>query len=66
MTYLMFPESYYKKELNIKLTEAEIDMIIEELERTEHNLYTFLNYEKLIKKLKRERCQKKPTRKVVR
>ena len=62
----MFPESYYKKELNIKLTEAEIDIIIEELERTEHNLYTFLNYEKLIKKLKRERCQKKPTRKVVR
>ena len=36
---------------NVKLTGDEIELIIEELERVPHNLYEFLNYEKLIKKL---------------
>lgn len=50
---LVIPEGYYKKEKNIKLTQAEIDMIVDELERTEHNIFVFLSYDKLINKLKR-------------
>jgi len=37
---------------NVKLTGDEIDMLAEELERVPHNIYTFLNYKKIIKKLK--------------
>ena len=44
---------YYKEERNIKLTQSEIDLIIDELERTAHNIYTFLKYSDLIKKLRK-------------
>ncbi len=49
---VVIPESYYKKEKNVKLTESEIDDIVRELERTEHNVFTFLKYDKIIKKLR--------------
>ena len=49
---MIIPESYYTIEKNVKLTQADIDIIIEELERTEYNIYTFMNYDKLIAKLK--------------
>jgi hypothetical protein len=40
------------KEIEVKLTKSEIDLIIEELERAPHNCYNFLNYDKIINKLK--------------
>jgi len=43
------------KEVTIKLTERERDLIIEELERVSHNIYDFLDYNKIIKKLKGEK-----------
>jgi len=42
------------KEVKIELLDTEIQMIIDELKRVPHNLYTFMNYEKIIKKLKVE------------
>lgn len=47
------PESYFKKEKIVKLTQQEIDMIIDALGREPHNIYIFLGYDKLIKKLKK-------------
>ena len=52
---MIIPESYYKKEKQINLTEAEIDRIIEELERAPHNIFKFYSYDGMIKKLKRGR-----------
>ncbi len=52
---MMIPESYYKKKLNVKLTEAEIDIIIEVLNSTRHDIYDYLDYDGLIKKLKKEK-----------
>ena len=49
---MIIPESYYTEKKLIELTQADIDIIIEELERTEYNIYTFMNYDKLIAKLK--------------
>lgn len=49
---VVIPKKYYKAEKNIKLNQAEIDIIIDELERTDFNIFTFLNYDKIIKKLK--------------
>ena len=49
---MLIPESYYKDELNVKLTAQDIEMIIDELERQPHNLYEFQQTEKLINKLK--------------
>lgn len=37
---------------NVKLTIGEISLIIEELERQPHNVYEFLNYSKIIEKLR--------------
>lgn len=54
---MIIPESYYKKQLKIELTEAEIDMIIEELEVAPHNIFKFLGYDKLIEKLKKEKSK---------
>ena len=42
---------FYKKELNVKLTQEEITNLIEELQRIPYVSYQFLNYEKLVKKL---------------
>ena len=52
---VVIPMEYYKEEKIIKLTQSEIDLIIEELERTPHNCFEFLNYNKLIKKLKEKK-----------
>ena len=49
---VIIPKEYYKEEKNIKLTKSEIDLIIDELERAEHNIFLFLNYGKIIEKLK--------------
>jgi len=51
---MIIPSEYYLKEIEIKLTQQDIDLIIDELERTEHNLFTYLKYEEIIKKLKNE------------
>jgi len=37
---------------NVKLTGDEIDRIIDELERIPHNVFTFMNYDKIIKALR--------------
>ena len=46
------PDEYYTKEIEVKLTKSDIDKIIGELEDACHNLYVFLEYDKLIKKLR--------------
>jgi len=38
---------------NVKLTGDEINLIVEELQRIPHNVYTFVGYEKIITKLKK-------------
>lgn len=55
----LIPEGYFKEEKNIKLTQSEIDLIIDELERTEHNNFTFLGYDKIIDKLRKQIEDKK-------
>jgi hypothetical protein len=52
---MIIPEDYYKKEINIFLTQAEIEEIIECLSREQHNIFEFLNFEKIIKKLKKKK-----------
>ena len=42
-----------KKIRNVKLTGDEIDFIIEEIERVPHNIFVFLHFEEIIKKLKK-------------
>jgi len=37
---------------NVKLTKNEIEIIIEELGQQPHSVYEYLNYEKIINKLK--------------
>lgn len=44
-----------KKIRNVKLTGDELDVIIEELERIPHNVFTFFDFGKTIKKLKEAR-----------
>lgn len=46
------PESYYTEEKEVKLTQAEIDLIIEQLNREEHGIFDFFNYQSIINKLK--------------
>ncbi len=43
------------KSRKIELTEQEIQLIIDELERVPHNIFEFLNYKKLINKLKNDK-----------
>ena len=40
---MMIPDEYYVNEKEVKLTQSEIEIIIDELERTEHNIFIFLN-----------------------
>ena len=54
---MIMPEGYYTEEKEIKLTQAEIDLIIEELNRVEHGIFDFFNYQSVIDKIKRD-CQK--------
>lgn len=49
---MIIDTSYEKKVLKVDLTIGEIEKIINEFERTEHNIYDFLNYKELIKKLR--------------
>ena len=48
----MIKTSLDNKTRNVKLTNNEITLIIDELERQPHNIYKFLETEKLINKLK--------------
>jgi len=50
---VIIPAEYYKKKLKVELTVQEIEDIIDELERTQHNIFTFMNYNKIIEKLKK-------------
>jgi len=49
---MIVDSSYLRKVLNVNLTIGEIEKIIDELQRTEHNIYELMNYEELIKKLR--------------
>ena len=51
---MIIPEEYYREEKIIKLSQSDIDIIVEELERTEYNIFTFMNYQKIIDKLKQK------------
>jgi hypothetical protein len=42
----------YSEEKIVKLTQPDINKIIDELEGTEHNIFIFLDYQKIIDKLK--------------
>jgi len=53
----LIPESYYKEEINIKLTQQEIDAIIQELQNVPYAIFKYFGYDKLIKKLKNGKCQ---------
>lgn len=39
--------------IKLELMSNEIEYIIDELERTEHNIYIFFNYENIIDKLRK-------------
>ena len=52
---VIIPKEYYEKEIEVKLTQAEIKVIIEALEFQSHNLFEFLNCGKIVKKLKNEK-----------
>jgi len=60
---VIIPAEYYEKKLKVELTAKEIQDIIDELGRVQHDVYTFLNYNKLIEKLKNAIQNKKTTRK---
>ena len=49
---VMIPGEYYTEEKSVMLTQSEIENILGELETAEHNLFIFLNYQKIIDKLK--------------
>jgi hypothetical protein len=49
---MIIPEKYYKELKKVELTEADINIIIEALNSSQHNLFEYLNYDKIIKKLK--------------
>lgn len=40
------------KERTVKLLESEIEEIIEALNQEQHNIFVFMNYNKIIKKLR--------------
>ena len=46
------------KKVKIELLEIEVENIVEELERSPYNVYTFMNYAEIIKKLRRKGVQK--------
>ena len=48
---------------NVKLTGDEITLLMEELGRIPHNMYIFMNYDKIIKKLKDASLEKEVGRK---
>lgn len=52
---ITIPKGYYTKEKEVKLTESEIEMIIDELERVPHNLFEFMNYKRIIEKLRNKK-----------
>ena len=41
------------KEINVKLTSEEVENIIRELENCPQNMFSFLNYQNIVDKLKR-------------
>ncbi len=45
---IMIPDDKIR---NVKLTGDEITLLMEELGRIPHDIYTFMNYDKIIKKL---------------
>jgi len=42
------------RKIKIELNTDEIQIIIDELERVSHSVYKFMNYQKLVNKLKEE------------
>lgn len=48
---VVIEKDYYKEEMKVKLTEEDIDYIIDQLNRTEHSIFMFFRYDKIIKKL---------------
>jgi len=52
MTYIKFNEVDAPKKVKIELMSNEVEYIIDLLNRANHNEYEFLQYDKIIKKLK--------------
>lgn len=49
---VIIAEEYYTEEKVVRLTQQEIEIIIDELERAEHNIFVYLQFDKIIKKLR--------------
>ena len=49
---MMVPESYTTELKTIKLTEANIDIIVDALKSSPHSIYEYFDYDDLIRKLK--------------
>ena len=52
---MIIPSEYYTEEKEVKLTQQDIDIIIDHLNRIEHNLFIYMDIDKIIKKLKGEK-----------
>ena len=48
---VIIPEEYYKKELVVKLTAQDIERITRELNMISHEVFEFLDYQKIVDKL---------------
>ena len=52
---MIIPKEYYTKEKNVKLTEANIECLIDTLQNyVPKKIFNYLNLENIIKKLKQE------------
>jgi hypothetical protein len=49
---IVIGQEYFNKEKVVELTQANIDAIIEELGHADHGLFVFMDYQKIIDKLK--------------
>ena len=50
---VLIPEEYYTKLKKVELTQQDIDIIVDTLERVEHNIFTFQNLDRIINKLRK-------------
>lgn len=51
---MIIPDGYYTEDIEVKLTKAEIETIIDILKREEYSIYMFLNLDRIAEKLKKE------------
>ena len=55
---MLISEDYYKKDLSVELTQQDIDNIIHSLNGTPYDIFVFLGYDSLIKKLEKNKEEK--------